>query len=145
MDTASTSLKSQRRKEKYIKLKSLVFSKYGGKCVCCGESELIFLTIDHVVGNGNGNSHRRSLTGTTAGGEPTYQWIVKNNFPEGFQVMCHNCNHAKHVLGSCPHKWNAAMGGHVVEQLEFPSTTLHSHNAHSCTKTCAQEGECQEA
>ena len=24
-----------------------------------------------------------------------YNWIIENNFPEGFKILCHNCNFAK--------------------------------------------------
>jgi hypothetical protein len=26
-----------------------------------------------------------------------------NEFPDGFQVLCHNCNLAKGYYGECPH------------------------------------------
>ena len=32
------------------------------------------------------------------------QWIKKNNFPKGFQILCHNCNVAKGIYGECPHE-----------------------------------------
>jgi len=33
-----------------------------------------------------------------------YRWLVENDFPEGFQILCHNCNFAKsHNPGGCPH------------------------------------------
>ncbi len=28
-------------------------------------------------------------------GDNFLAWIIKNNFPKGFQILCHNCNHAK--------------------------------------------------
>ena len=31
-------------------------------------------------------------------------WMIKNNFPKGFQVLCHNCNLAKGFYGKCPHE-----------------------------------------
>jgi hypothetical protein len=31
-------------------------------------------------------------------------WLVKNKFPGGFQVLCHNCNYAKARSGRCPHQ-----------------------------------------
>jgi hypothetical protein len=83
--------------------KILVFEKYGGcVCVCCGESEISFLTIDHI--NGNGNRHRREIfNGKTS--YRIYPWLIKNNFPPGFQVLCFNCNCGKQVNGgTCPHK-----------------------------------------
>jgi hypothetical protein len=33
-----------------------------------------------------------------------YRWLVKNNFPKEFQILCHNCNFAKFRLGTCPHE-----------------------------------------
>jgi hypothetical protein len=79
---------------------------YGGnppKCSCCGETIIGFLTIDHLYGGGN--NHRKQLFGTKQGGWMFYLWLVKNNFPEGFQVLCYNCNCGKaHNNGICPHK-----------------------------------------
>ena len=34
-------------------------------------------------------------------------WITRNDFPEGFQILCHNCNHAKGMKKNnnmCPHE-----------------------------------------
>jgi hypothetical protein len=74
---------------------------YGGtppQCACCAEPTLQFLSIDHV--NGGGSQHRKALFG---GGGNIYAWLIKQNFPAGFQVLCHNCNLAKGFYGSCPH------------------------------------------
>ena len=30
-------------------------------------------------------------------GQVLRNWIIKNNFPKGFQVLCHNCNYAKGI------------------------------------------------
>jgi hypothetical protein len=33
--------------------------------------------------------------------------VIQNNFPEGFQILCHNCNFAKGFPrnnGKCPHE-----------------------------------------
>lgn len=67
------------------------------KCNCCNEKEYKFLCIDHI--NGGGNEHRRQLKASNI-----YTWLVKNNFPEGYQVLCHNCNMAKSLYKICPHK-----------------------------------------
>jgi hypothetical protein len=35
------------------------------------------------------------------------KWIIDNNFPEYFQVLCHNCNFAKGIKRNnhtCPHE-----------------------------------------
>ncbi len=79
-------------------LKAEVMAAYGGKCTCCGEDQLEFLTIDHI--NGGGNKHRRSI-----GWASLYRWLKKNGFPKkGFQVLCWNCNIAKGFYGKCPHQ-----------------------------------------
>src|SRR5271169_6452155 len=31
------------------KIRDLTLAAYGGACVCCGENEPVFLTLDHVV------------------------------------------------------------------------------------------------
>lgn len=84
----------------------LVLAAYGGSCRCCGEERSIFLAIDHV--NGGGNKHRRALgNGKIAGSANYYGWLVRNRYPKGFQVLCHNCNFAK-SHGGCPHQEEAA-------------------------------------
>jgi radical SAM protein with 4Fe4S-binding SPASM domain len=79
------------------KIKRMVIDHYGKVCSCCGESELVFLVIDHI--QGGGNKHRK----ITGDGSNFYHWVVKNDYPLGFQVLCHNCNFAK-SCGECPHK-----------------------------------------
>ena len=81
-------------------LKEECFLHYGKICKCCGESNIEFLTIHHV--NGNGNQHRREI-GVGSGGH-FYIWLKKNNFPEGFAVLCFNCNCALGNYGYCPHQ-----------------------------------------
>lgn len=79
------------------KLKRLVVDAYGGSCACCGETFLGFLGIDHT--DGKGAIHRRSH-GLTSG-VPFYRWLRDNNFPSGFQVLCHNCNVFKRTGVEC--------------------------------------------
>ena len=84
-----------------------ILEVYGTTCACCGTSDKVFLSIDHI--NGDGMAHRKRL-GYRASGGPFYSWLVRNNFPPGFQTLCRNCNWAKHVLGSldlCPHRANS--------------------------------------
>lgn len=59
-------------------------------CVSCEEDETVFLTIDHVRDDGflfKGSSKR--------GGSGLYSFLIKEGFPDGFQVLCHNCNCSK--------------------------------------------------
>ena len=71
---------------------------YGNQCACCGETIEVFLCIDHV--NDDGNIHRKTIPSGAAG---IYRWLEQNDYPEGFQVLCFNCNFAK-SQGGCPHQ-----------------------------------------
>lgn len=86
------------------RVKNEVFGHYCNgniACVCCGEAEIGFLSIDHIYGGGN--RHRRELKGKR--GVNFYRWLKQNGYPSGFQVLCFNCNFAKgHSLERvCPH------------------------------------------
>lgn len=77
-----------------------ILQAYGGPepaCVCCGEREPLFLALDHI--NGGGHQQRKEL-----GSGGFYTWLRKNNYPAGFQVLCHNCNFGRQINGgACPH------------------------------------------
>lgn len=73
---------------------------YGGRCVCCGESEPAFLTFDHV--HNDGNQMRRAIP-QTDGGSALHYWLRRNGYPDTFQLLCSNCNLAKATQGTCPH------------------------------------------
>ncbi len=92
-------------KEMHTKRKLAAFTAYGGIiCVCCKETNPIFLAIDHI--EGGGNKHRKSLYKNGQGfGGNIYTWLAARNYPPGFQVLCHNCNFGKHINGgTCPHQ-----------------------------------------
>lgn len=89
-------------KKTAIKLKNNCLKHYGKKCNCCGEANIQFLTIDHL--KGNGNNHRKKLFKHNVGGVHMYRWLIKNNFPEGYSVLCMNCNWAKRYGDACPHE-----------------------------------------
>ncbi|MFD8529495.1 hypothetical protein ACFV0L_18945 [Streptosporangium canum] len=84
-----------------VKLRKRVLAHYGGSCDCCGEDREPFLAIDHI--NGGGIQHRKSLGHDGLGGS-FYRWLVKQGFPSGFRVLCHNCNQALGHYGRCPHQ-----------------------------------------
>lgn len=88
---------ADKRKIARQKLFSEVVMHYGGKCSCCGESNMKFLTIDHI--NNDGAEHKRKI------GRGVHRWLKKNNYPEGFQTLCWNCNCGRARNGGiCPHK-----------------------------------------
>ena len=61
-------------------------------CECCGEDDLIYLQVDHVNNDGfkdkNGNKQRNKIT--------VSQYLEN---PKRLQLLCANCNHAKHKNG----------------------------------------------
>jgi hypothetical protein len=88
------------KKQEYRRLLKLeVLKAYGEVCQCCGESIQVFLTIDHI--NNDGAIHRKQIG---YGGSQFYSWLRLQGFPSGYQVLCRNCNWAKHAVGTCPHK-----------------------------------------
>ena len=88
-------------KRRHEENKKLVFEAYGGAiCNCCGETQPEFLSIDHI--NNDGAEHRREIGNS---GSRIYQWLRIHNFPEGFQVLCMNCQTGKRINnGVCPHQ-----------------------------------------
>lgn len=83
-------------------IKEKVFTAYGGwKCACCGETERSFLTIDHMKNNGS----KLRKEGVHGHSKNFYAWLVRNNYPEHFQVLCMNCQFGKRMNdGICPHQ-----------------------------------------
>lgn len=67
------------------------YSNGTNKCNGCGATDLRVLTIDHV--NGDGSKHRKEIH--TKGGRPFYSWLINNKYPDGFQVLCLNCQMIK--------------------------------------------------
>lgn len=97
-------------KQRNQALKDAAYRAYGGyRCVCCDETQPAFLSLDHL--NNDGCRHRKSI----GRGANIYTWLRDNGYPQGFQVLCHNCNHGKHINGGvCPHV-EAQYGVRIVE------------------------------
>jgi hypothetical protein len=88
---------------RYAALKAETYAAYGGAiCKCCGETEPLFLSIDHVFNDGN---LQRKQFPKLKGGYSLYFWLKSHSFPGGFQVLCMNCQTGKHRnKGVCPHQ-----------------------------------------
>jgi hypothetical protein len=102
-EAAIRAAEAAKTKRLQAQLRDQVFTAYGGyKCACCGETERMFLSIDHI--NNDGNVERKS--GAYRGsGNAFYGWLRKNGFPPGYQVLCMNCQVGKHKNGGvCPHQ-----------------------------------------
>jgi hypothetical protein len=82
-----------------LRLKILVMKAYGGKCKCCKEKDIRFLTMDHM--EGGGAKHFKAI----GGNHKFYRWLRDHKFPKEFQVLCFNCNTGRSInKGICPHK-----------------------------------------
>ena len=86
------------RKARERRTKEEVITHYGGKCNCCGETIIEFLTMDHI--HGGGRKHAKELKKTRF-----FMWVKRNNYPDYLQVLCFNCNCGREVNGGiCPHQ-----------------------------------------
>ena len=78
----------------------IIIEHYGDKCICCGEANRGFLTLDHVNNDG---AELRKQHGNS--GLSFYRWVIKNGFPDFLQVLCYNCNFGRQRNGGiCPHE-----------------------------------------
>ncbi len=97
--------KQMQKKRKYRdrQMKIEVFTHYSQgtpNCVCCNETIIEFLSLDHINNDG-AKDRSKGLTGTNM-----YRYVKKTGYPKHFQVMCHNCNQSRgqtldHL---CPHQ-----------------------------------------
>lgn len=88
---------SDRKRNKYRELRKIVIDHYGHRCSCCGESDFFKLSIDHI--DGGGKQHLKEIGGPNR----LCEWIIKQNFPDNFRLLCHNCNFSLGQYGYCPH------------------------------------------
>jgi len=97
--------RNQDRREWYKKLRCQAIAAYGGGCACCGETEYAFMVFDHVAGGGM-RERMKEYGGVRgrSGGHRFLLWLRDNSYPDTIQVLCANCNMAKHFNpGGCPH------------------------------------------
>lgn len=96
--------RNKHSKAEYLSLKLETFRKYSNKnmplCEICGESNLIFLTLDHIRG--------RKVEGhsTSFSGDKLWRYLRREKFPTGYQVLCWNCNVLKYRSDSTTHSSN---------------------------------------
>jgi hypothetical protein len=76
-----------------------VLAAYGDRCECCGETEPMFLQIDHIEDDGSADR--------AAGLQSTrlYRSLKRRGFPKDrYRLLCANCNLGRYLNGGvCPH------------------------------------------
>ena len=86
--------------ERNLERKVIVLRHYNNgnlECTRCGFDDVLALSVDHI--SGGGLIHLRSLG--ISGGSALYRWLIKNDFPHGFQTLCMCCQFIKEVESSC--------------------------------------------
>lgn len=82
----------ERQRQYSANLQAQVLAHYGTECACCGGTDR--LTVDHIAGDGR--EHREELFGNNkAAGRQFYRWLIRNDFPPGYQTLCMPCNISK--------------------------------------------------
>lgn len=98
---------SNHTKEQTIQFKLEVFTHYSKEisnsdvpiCACCKIDDIRFLTLDHIEGRKHLSKREQKLKTL-----PLWRHVKKIGFPEGYQVLCYNCNIAKGTSYFCPHE-----------------------------------------
>lgn len=78
------------------KYKDIVYNHYGRQCINCGQTNPLFLTLDHIHNDGYMKRKRHPNIG--GGGYTYYLWLINHHFPKDIQVLCYNCNCGKERL-----------------------------------------------
>jgi hypothetical protein len=78
----------KRMREKIVVRKQLILNHYGQQCTRCGFNDIRALSVDHI--NGDGAKHRKEIPSCNL-----YEWLIDNDYPKGFQILCMNCQWIK--------------------------------------------------
>lgn len=80
----------ERIRAQTLQRKIFVLTHYGNDncaCVKCGFDNIKALSLDHIDGRINGGDKLK--------GDSSYRWLIRNNFPLGYQTLCLNCQFIK--------------------------------------------------
>ena len=89
-------------REHHQRLKREMVAAYGGKCECCGEDEITFLSLDHA--DGGGSRHR-----TAHGNSRIIRDLRDAGWPRvteygSLRLLCMNCQFGYMHGRTCPHQ-----------------------------------------
>lgn len=83
-------LEVMHQRNKNRRLEIIYWYSNGAMCCSeCGEITIQFLSIDHI--NNDGGKEKKIYKGNII------NHIIRNNFPDKYQILCHNCNTIKHM------------------------------------------------
>jgi len=120
----------QRAHKRRTTLKRKVIAHYGGKCEWCYTTDVAVLCIDHI--ENDGADHRRELG---FNGASTYAWLKKNRYPQGFQVLCANCNFIKEM----EHRKEALGIKHFESEADKKVALEKYTNGQNCCQGCGEK------
>jgi len=89
---------ARRKQQKNTRLKILYWYSNGlMKCDCCGTDDIRVLTIDHINGGGKQHVIKDKI-------KNLHEYLYQYGYPEGYRILCWNCNKSHGQYGYCPHK-----------------------------------------
>ena len=84
-------------RKNYCRYRQEFLDAYGRSCICCGETQEEFLTLEHL--NRDGKLHRKLV------GRYVYRDLRRRGWPkDGYALMCWNCNMSRRTGCECPHQ-----------------------------------------
>jgi hypothetical protein len=87
---------NEKNRQRRINCKLTILDRYGKYCATCGFEDIRALQLDHI--NGNGNEERVKVGGSTKfSGWRFYDYLIKQGLPDGYQILCANCNMIKQL------------------------------------------------
>ena len=108
------------------RLKIDMFRNLGYACVCCGEDNPAFLSLDHI--NGRGTQRKNSS-------EDGYRVAKQEGWPKDkYQILCMNCNTAKYRYGDCPHRLGKT-SGQILSEIQALADDIRNYGVTPLEKT----------
>lgn len=104
-------------------IKEIVFQYYTNndiKCQQCGETDIDCLTVDHIKGGGCKHIRDNKISNL-------YQWIIANNYPNDFQILCWNCQSIKRLMNKESQKENCKSSLKELVNARKYSQSIRKH------------------
>lgn len=67
------------------------------QCALCGFDDIDCLCLDHINNDGASDRRQRRVAGRGRTGVDMYTAVKRDGFPDGYQVLCANCNTKKEL------------------------------------------------